>query len=54
MAYVSEGSVLAIGILLIVLGTTAGVARFSARRKGNIALGIDDWLCLRASVSDCS
>ena len=54
MTYVSEGSVLAIGILFIVLGTTAFIARFSARAKGKIALGIDDWLCLPALVSDCS
>ena len=41
MTYVREGSVLAIGIVFIMLGTTIVVARFSARMKDNIALGIE-------------
>ena len=53
MTYVSEGSVLAIGILFIALGTIAVAARFSVRTKRNAALGIDDWLCLPALVSNC-
>lgn len=54
MTYVSEGSVLAIGILFIALGTIAVAARFSVRTKRDAALGIDDWLCLPALVGDCS
>lgn len=53
MTYVSESSVLAIGILFIVLGTIAVVARFWVSTKRDAALGIDDWLCLPALVSDC-
>lgn len=54
MAYVNEGSVLAIAILFIVLGTVAVAARFSVRTKRDAALGIDDWLCLPALVSGYS
>ena len=52
MSYVNEGSVLAIGIIFICLGTIAVAARFSVRAKGTAALGIDDWLSLSALVSE--
>ena len=52
MSYVNEGSVLAIGIIFISLGTIAVAARFFVRAKGSAALGIDDWLSLPALVSD--
>ena len=52
MSYVNEGSVLAIGIIFIGLGTIAVAARFSVRVNGTAALGIDDWLSLAALVSD--
>lgn len=54
MTYVSEGSVLAIGILFIVLDTVAVAARFSVRKKRDTPLDTDDWLCLPALVSHCS
>lgn len=52
MTYVSKDSVLAIGTLFVALGTVAVAAWFSARTKRDATLGIDDWLCLLAFVSD--
>ena len=52
MSYVNEDSVLAIGIVFIILGTIAVAARFCVRAKGTTALGIDDWLSLPALVSN--
>lgn len=50
MTHVNEGSVLAIGILFIILGVFAVTARFWIRLR-KMGLGIDDWLCLPALVS---
>ena len=49
MTYINKGSVLAVGILFIILGILAVIARFHVRRK--IGLGFDDWLCIPALVS---
>lgn len=49
MTYVNKGSVLAVGILFIILGILAVGARFYVRRK-KAGYGIDDWLCLPALV----
>ena len=49
MTYINKGSVLAVGIVFIVLGISAVIARFHVRRK--IGFGIDDWLCIPALVS---
>lgn len=50
MTYVNGGSVLAIGILFIILGVLAVTARFRIRFR-KAGLGLDDWLCLPALVS---
>lgn len=49
MTYINKRSVLAVGILFIILGIVAVFARFHVRRK--IGLGLDDWLCIPALVS---
>lgn len=49
MTYVNKRSVLVVGILFIILGISAVLARFHVRRK--IGLGFDDWLCIPALVS---
>ena len=51
MTFVNERSVLAVGVVFIVLGIVAVAARFFVRRKKKNELGIDDWLCLPALVS---
>lgn len=50
MTYVNGKSVLAIGILSIILGTAAVSARFFLRRHRKSGLGVDDWLCVPALV----
>lgn len=50
MTYVNESSVLAVGILFLLLGTSAVVARFFLRLR-TLCLGMDDWFCLLAWVS---
>ncbi|KAH8424142.1 uncharacterized protein LDX57_001896 [Aspergillus melleus] len=49
MTYVNEGSVMAVGILFAILGTSAVVARFIIRFKTS-SLAWDDWFCLLAWV----
>ena len=51
MTYVNEGSVLAVGIVLIILSVAAVGARFYVRMQMKSGLGIDDWLCMTALVS---
>jgi len=49
MTYVNERSVLAVGILFIILGILVVIARFYVRRK-KAGFGLDDWLCIPALV----
>lgn len=49
MTYINKRSILAVGILFIILGILAVLARFHVRKK--IGLGFDDWLCIPALVS---
>ena len=51
MNYFNRGSVLAIGIIFIILGFSAVAARFYVRRRQKMGIGADDWLCLPALVS---
>ena len=51
MTFVNKGSVLAVGILFLILGCSAVTARFYVRREKKSGLGIDDWLMLPALVS---
>ena len=51
MTYVNKDSVLAVGILFMILPIIAVLARFYVRRKMKSNLGIDDWLCIPALVS---
>ncbi|KAF2237620.1 hypothetical protein EV356DRAFT_510581 [Viridothelium virens] len=48
--YVNPASVLAVGILFIILSISAVGARFAIRYK-KTGFGIDDYLCLPAMVS---
>ena len=50
MTYVNEQTVLAIGVLFIVLGSSAVIARFYVRIVYRMGMGIDDWLCIPALV----
>lgn len=50
MTYVNPQSVLAVGILFIILGTSAVGLRLWLRTHQPLGLGIDDWLCLPAIV----
>lgn len=55
MTYINKRSVLAVGIVFVILGILAVLARFHVRRK--IGLGFDDWLCIPALVlviAECS
>ncbi len=49
MTYVNKNSVLAIGVLFIVLGISVVTARFHVRRR-KAGYGLDDWLCIPALV----
>ena len=49
MTYVNNSSVLAVGILFIILGILVVIARFYVRRKKS-GFGLDDWLCIPALV----
>ena len=50
MTYVNERSVLAVGVVFIILSVAAVGARFYVRLKMKTGLGIDDWLCAIALV----
>ena len=50
MTYVNEGSVLVVGIVLIILSVAVVGARFYVRMQMKSGLGIDDWLCMTALV----
>lgn len=50
MTYVNERSVLAVGVVFIVLSLAAVGARFYVRRQMKTGLAIDDWLCMSALV----
>jgi hypothetical protein len=49
MTYVTEGSVLGIGVLFIILGTSAIAARIIVQVKTSF-LALDDWLSILAWV----
>ena len=50
MTYVNERSVLAVGVIFIILSVAAVGARFYVRLQMKNGLGIDDWLCITALV----
>ena len=50
MTYVNEKSVLAVGVVFIILSPLAVFCRFHARKK--LGLGIDEYLCVPALVCD--
>jgi hypothetical protein len=52
MTYVNEHSVLAIGILFVILGILSVGGRFYIGWTRHKGFGIDDWLCLLALVWD--
>ena len=50
MTYVNERSVLAVGIIFIVLPIAAVASRFYVRKTRKVGFGIDDWLLIPALV----
>lgn len=50
MTYANPHSVLAVGIVFLVLGVFTVTLRLSIRNKAKSGIGIEDWLCLTALV----
>ena len=54
MTYVNGQSVIAVGVLFLILSVVVVCARFYVRLRRKYGLGIDDWLCLPALASTSS